>query len=358
MFRVLIIELFIIFFIRFQIFEGLSLDNEKLFLKKKNQDEIFDHDETNQYEDKNILKGVRDEDVENTLDIFQIIEKGKNFMGSVKPYLNRREQYYIDIFTKIAEILECHRQLVEYQNDGTEVQEDNFDQVGILKAVKPYMKEDKQVIIDKFIKLYEGIQNLNEKMKKYEMEENKNNVIDKILDIFEALKPVIPDDKQDMAEKIIKNIKLVEALNKAESIMNSKNSADKKSQQDGNRRERENILALPPKNDSAKENDNLERAESNLIVENDEKELNENVETPSSDIDIKYDNYDSDTEKNENQGLTSQQSAVVDSLKSMLTKEQQQFMYNMINYLKQQSATNNTSENDKSASKDVDGAGD
>lgn len=338
--KVLIIELFIIFFIRFQIFEGLNFEEEKLLLKKKEEDEIIDYDETNLHEYENILKDKRDEGAENTLDIFEIIEKGKNFMGSVKPYLHRREQYYIDIFTKIAEILECHKQLIEYQNQGTEIQEDNFDQIGMLKAVKPYMKEDKQIIIDKFIKLHEGIQNLNEKMKKYETEDNKNNVIDKILDIFEALKPVIPDDKQDMAEKIIKNIKLVEALNKAESIMNSKNSADK-NKKEGNTESK-------TRSDSVDTLKNIEKAEE---IDSDVNNLNEVADAHED-----ADDGNEDDEK-QNLGLTSQQSAVVDSLKSMLTKEQQQFMYNMINYLKQQNADSN-SENDKSDRKDVDGAGD
>jgi hypothetical protein len=275
-------------------------------------------------------------------------------MGSVKPYLHRREQYYIDIFTKIAEILECHKQLIEYQNQGTEIQEDNFDQIGMLKAVKPYMKQDKQIIIDKFIKLHEGIQNLNEKMKKYEMEDNKNNVIDKILDIFEALKPVIPDDKQDMAEKIIKNIKLVEALNKAESIMNSKNSADKdKKESNTESNTRSDSVDIPKNIEKSEEiesdvnNKNIEKAEEIKSDVNNLKEVVDSLEDA--------DDGNEDDGK-QNLGLTSQQSAVVDSLKSMLTKEQQQFMYNMINYLKQQSADGNF-ENDKNDRKDVDGAG-
>lgn len=348
--KVLIIELFIIFFIRFQIFEGLSFEEEKLLLKKKEEDEIIEYDETNLHEYENMLKDKR----ENTLDIFEIIEKGKNFMGSVKPYLHRREQYYIDIFTKIAEILECHKQLIEYQNQGTEIQEDNFDQIGMLKAVKPYMKQDKQIIIDKFIKLHEGIQNLNEKMKKYEMEDNKNNVIDKILDIFEALKPVIPDDKQDMAEKIIKNIKLVEALNKAESIMNSKNSADKdKKESNTESNTRSDSVDIPKNIEKSEEiesdvnNKNIEKAEEIKSDVNNLKEVVDSLEDA--------DDGNEDDGK-QNLGLTSQQSAVVDSLKSMLTKEQQQFMYNMINYLKQQSADGNF-ENDKNDRKDVDGAG-
>ncbi|PHO06591.1 hypothetical protein BFT35_10490 [Thermoanaerobacterium thermosaccharolyticum] len=337
--KVLIIELFIIFFIRFQIFDGISFEKEKLLLKKKEENEVIEYEETNQNKQDNKLESKTDDEIKSNLDIFEIIEKGKNFMGSVKPYLHKREQYYIDIFTKIAEILECHKQLIEYQNQGTEIQEDNFDQIGMLKAVKPYMKEDKQIIIDKFIKLHEGIQNLNEKMKKYEIEENKNNVIDKILDIFEALKPVIPDDRQDMAEKIIKNIKLVEALNKAESIMNSKNSVDK-DKKEGNTESK-------TRSDSVDTPKNIEKAEE---IESDVNNLNE-VADAHEDA-----NDGNEDDEKQNLGLTSQQSAVVDSLKSMLTKEQQQFMYNMINYLKQQSANSDTNSdiNDK---KDVDDAG-
>ncbi len=337
--KVLIIELFIIFFIRFQIFDGISFEKEKLLLKKKEENEVIEYEETYQNKQDNKLESKTDDEIKSNLDIFEIIEKGKNFMGSVKPYLHRREQYYIDIFTKIAEILECHKQLIEYQNQGTEIQEDHFDQIGMLKAVKPYMKEDKQIIIDKFIKLHEGIQNLNEKMKKYEIEDNKNNVIDKILDIFEALKPVIPDDKQDMAEKIIKNIKLVEALNKAENIMNSKKSVDK-DKKEGNTESK-------TRSDSVDTPKNIEKAEE---IESDVNNLNE-----IADVHEDADDGNEDGEK-QNLGLTSQQSAVVDSLKSMLTKEQQQFMYNMINYLKQQSANGDTNSdiNDK---KDVDDAG-
>ncbi|MFU0782926.1 MAG: Merozoite surface protein 7 [Thermoanaerobacterium thermosaccharolyticum] len=352
--KVLIIELFIIFFIRFQIFDGISFEKEKLLLKKKEENEVTEYEETYQNKQDNKLESKTDDEIKSNLDIFEIIEKGKNFMGSVKPYLHKREQYYIDIFTKIAEILECHKQLIEYQNQGTEIQEDNFDQIGMLKAVKPYMKEDKQIIIDKFIKLHEGIQNLNEKMKKYEIEDNKNNVIDKILDIFEALKPVIPDDRQDMAEKIIKNIKLVEALNKAESIMNSKNSADKdKKESNTESNTRSDSVDIPKNIEKSEEiesdvnNKNIEKAEEIKSDVNNLKEVVDSLEDA--------DDGNEDDGK-QNLGLTSQQSAVVDSLKSMLTKEQQQFMYNMINYLKQQSADGNF-ENNENDRKDVDGAG-
>ncbi|AEF16750.1 hypothetical protein Thexy_0703 [Thermoanaerobacterium xylanolyticum LX-11] len=320
--KVLIIELFIIFFIRFQIFDGLSIEGERQLLKKKEGEEIVEHDKDDKTESK------KNDEKKSDLDIFEIIEKSKNFMGSVKPYLHRKEQYYIDIFTKIAEILECHKQLMEF-NQEAEMQEDDFDQIGMLKAVKPYMKEDKQMIIDKFIKLHEGIQNLNEKMKKYEVEGDKNNIIDKILDIFEAIKPVIPDDKKDMAEKIIKNIKLVEALNNAESIMNSKNSESRHEKvEESDRSDVKNNLF-----DRSEENKKTEEVKDAEDAVNDE--MVEGVKSNDVEREIKKDDVP------KNLGLTDQQSEVVNGLKSMLTKEQQQFMYNMINYLKQQSSNGN-----------------
>ncbi|HHV73899.1 hypothetical protein BVF91_00875 [Thermoanaerobacterium sp. PSU-2] len=320
--KVLIIELFIIFFIRFQIFDGLSIEGERQLLKKKEGEEIVEHDKDDKTESK------KNDEKKSDLDIFEIIEKSKNFMGSVKPYLHRKEQYYIDIFTKIAEILECHKQLMEF-NQEAEMQEDDFDQIGMLKAVKPYMKEDKQIIIDKFIKLHEGIQNLNEKMKKYEVEGDKNNIIDKILDIFEAIKPVIPDDKKDMAEKIIKNIKLVEALNKAESIMNSKNSESRREKVEGSDKGdvKYNLF------DRSEEDKRIEETKDAKDVVSDE--IVEDVKSNDVEREIKEDDVP------KNLGLTEQQSEVVNGLKSMLTKEQQQFMYNMINYLKQQSSNGN-----------------
>ncbi|MDI3311653.1 MAG: hypothetical protein QJR05_09555 [Thermoanaerobacterium sp.] len=320
--KVLIIELFIIFFIRFQIFDGLSFEGERQLLKKKEDEEIVEHDKDDKTESK------KDDEKKNDLDIFEIIEKSKNFMGSVKPYLHRKEQYYIDIFTKIAEILECHKQLMEF-NQEAEMQEDDFDQIGMLKAVKPYMKEDKQIIIDKFIKLHEGIQNLNEKMKKYEVEGDKNNIIDKILDIFEAIKPVIPDDKKDMAEKIIKNIKLVEALNKAESIMNSKNNEVRHEKAEGSDKD-------DTKNNSIEDFKESMKAEEIKSAE-DAANADDLEDIKSNDDEKEAKNDD----VSKNLGLTEQQSEVVNGLKSMLTKEQQQFMYNMINYLKQQSSNGN-----------------
>ncbi|SNX53058.1 hypothetical protein [Thermoanaerobacterium sp. RBIITD] len=347
--KILIIELFIIFFVRFQLFDELSIENKKLLDKGKEDDENYGKNQNEEKKGEGTSdKGENDEN-ENKFDIFQIIEKGKNFMGSVKPYVNRKEQYYIDIFTKIAEIVECHRQLVEFQNQDADTQEDdNFDQIGILKAVKPYMKEDKQVIIDKFIKLHEGIQNLNEKMKKYDNENNKNNMIDKILDIFEAVKPIIPDDKQDMAEKIIKNIKLVEALNKAENIMNSKNNKDKNEQQNINKEtDKNNMATLTSKKELIKGKDNLERINTPSNTADDENKKGTNKDDEKE---IGINNKDNTIDNSQNNdveanniplGLSPQQSAVVDNLKSMLTKEQQQFMYNMINYLKQQGTNNN-----------------
>ncbi|MDI6603772.1 MAG: hypothetical protein QME35_01300 [Thermoanaerobacteraceae bacterium] len=320
LYKIFIIELFILFFIRFQIFENPELNISKL---KK---EVDNEEEMSHIKDKKNQKGSED-----NISIFQKIQKSKDLMGSVKPYLNKREQYYIDIFTKMAEIAECHKNISELQEGNTnEIGETEIDHIGILRAVRSYMSEEKQVLIDKFLKLHEGIENLNEKISKYTERDGKDtNVIEKILDIFEAVKPIIPDDKKEMADKFIKNIRIVEALNKAEGIMSTMRNNEK--------------------NNTSKDAEPINDIDINNNGQNPSGEVN----SEASDEDkSSIDNNENKTvpmiiEENNKQkedllgGLSPQQSMIVDNLKSMLTKEQQQFMLNMLKNLKQQGNNKN-----------------
>jgi hypothetical protein len=194
------------------------------------------------------------------------------------------------------------------------------DKIGILKAIKPYITEDKKIVIDKFLKFHEALKNLQEKMEKYSKEEDKDNIFDKIIDIYEALRPIIPEEKLEETDKLAKNIKLLEVLNKAEGIMNNMKEEKKQLQSSTRSMEEEEQKSEENKEEIERIEDKEEI--SNKILDTNKKETEEQLE------------------KEENnslpQGLSDQQVAIIDNLKSMLTKEQQQYMYNMINYLKQQ----------------------
>ncbi|HHW57412.1 MAG TPA: hypothetical protein GXX15_07065 [Clostridia bacterium] len=282
--KILAIELLIIAFVKYQVMGTEDFKEEKK-LSEEEKDKLVPPQEEKKV----------------AADLYEVISKGKDFMGSVKPYLNKRDQYYVDMFAKVAEIIEIQKNLMSLSEEEIETEEKTeVDKIGLLKAIKPYITEDKQVVIDKFLKFHEALKNLQEKMQKYSKEEDKKeNIFDKIVDIYEAIRPIIPEDKIEETDKLAKNIKLLEVLNKAEGIMNSTRE-DKKQNQ------------LPARKDKEEQG------------EEEETEIKEHKEENKEEKDSLT------------QDLPDQQLAIIDNLKFMLTKEQQQYMYNMINYLKQQ----------------------
>ncbi|WP_029688707.1 hypothetical protein [Thermoanaerobacter sp. A7A] len=307
--KILAVELLIVAFVRFQVM-GIEKEREKEEVTEEDKDELSSPQENKK----------------TSIDVYEVITKGKDFVGSVKPYLNKRDQYYVDIFSKIAEIIEIQKKLMSLSEEKIEVAEKiEVDKIGILKAIKPYITEDKKIVIDKFLKFHEALKNLQEKMEKYSKEEDKDNIFDKIIDIYEALRPIIPEEKLEETDKLAKKIKLLEVLNKAEGIMNSMKE-EKKQLQSSTR-------SMEEEEQKAEENkEEIERIE--------DKEEISKIEEGDKILDTNKKETEEQLEKEENnslpQGLSDQQVAIIDNLKSMLTKEQQQYMYNMINYLKQQ----------------------
>ncbi|AEM78115.1 hypothetical protein [Thermoanaerobacter wiegelii] len=307
--KILAVELLIVAFVRFQVM-GIEKEREKEEVTEEDKDELSSPQENKK----------------TSIDVYEVITKGKDFVGSIKPYLNKRDQYYVDIFSKIAEIIEIQKKLMSLSEEEIEMAEKiEVDKIGILKAIKPYITEDKKIVIDKFLKFHEALKNLQEKMEKYSKEEDKDNIFDKIIDIYEALRPIIPEEKLEETDKLAKNIKLLEVLNKAEGIMNSMKE-EKKQLQSSTR-------SMEEEEQKAEENkEEIERIE-------DKGEISK-IEEGDKILDTNKKETEEQLEKEENnslpQGLSDQQVAIIDNLKSMLTKEQQQYMYNMINYLKQQ----------------------
>ncbi|HHY80503.1 MAG TPA: hypothetical protein GX516_09310 [Thermoanaerobacter sp.] len=307
--KILAVELLIVAFVRFQVM-GIEKEREKEEVTEEDKDELSSPQENKK----------------TSIDVYEVITKGKDFVGSIKPYLNKRDQYYVDIFSKIAEIIEIQKKLMSLSEEEIEVAEKiEVDKIGILKAIKPYITEDKKIVIDRFLKFHEALKNLQEKMEKYSKEEDKDNIFDKIIDIYEALRPIIPEEKLEETDKLAKNIKLLEVLNKAEGIMNSMKEEKKQLQSSTRSMEEEEQKAEENKEEIERIEDKGEISkieEGDKILDTNKKETEEQLEQ----------------EENNSlpQGLSDQQVAIIDNLKSMLTKEQQQYMYNMINYLKQQ----------------------
>lgn len=337
--KILLIELVIVTFIRFQILE--EKNNINLLTEGKgteNDEEIIKHGDKVKIDVLNKKDNVKESEKsisDSKTDIYEFISKGKEFVGSIKPYLKKRDQYYIDMFTKIAEIVEIQRNLINIPEDEIKaMDETEIDYIGMLKAMKPYMAYDKQDLIEKFLNLHEAIKNIHSKMEKFNDKDMQNiNPFDKIIDLYDAIKPIIPDAQKEKAEKLVKNIRLLETLNKAEGIVNSMKETNKKP---------EDSIPSRLNTDETKENLHEKRDEE---VSKGKKGVDEDV----IEIPEKGENNNMNTGVNDNnenqsdsalQGLSLQQAAMIDNLKSMLTKEQQQYMYNMINYLKQQGIAN------------------
>lgn len=347
--KILLIELVIVTFIKFQILEeknnanlltdgkGTKNDEEKIKEEEKAKIDVLLKKDKDNLKEKGKIKSDSD--------IYEIISKSKDFAGSIKPYLKKRDQYYIDMFTKIAEIVEIQRNLINIPEEEIKaMDETEIDYIGILKAMKNYMTYDKQDLIEKFLNLHEAIKNIHSKMDKYSDKDAQNiNPFDKIIDIYEALKPIIPDSQKEKAEKLVKNIRLLEALNKAEGIMNSMKETYKKPEERITTRldTHETKEKLPEKIDDDEELMDKKGVSEN-VVEITGKDENSNVN-----IDTNDDNKNQS--ENALQGLSPQQTAMIDNLKSMLTKEQQQYMYNMINYLKQQGNANKNGKDTKNS---------
>ena len=142
-----------------------------------------------------------------------------------------------------------------------------------------------------------------------------------------------------MADKFIKNIRIVEALNKAEGIMstmrnNEKNNTSKDAE---------------PINDvDINNNGQNHSGEVNSEPSDEDKSSIDNNENKSVPMIIEKDNKQKEDLLG---GLSPQQSMIVDNLKSMLTKEQQQFMLNMLKNLKQQG--NNQNVHDKKENNNI-----
>lgn len=295
--KIIAIELLILAFVKYQIMETEE-EGQK---------------ETDKEKDKG--KAQVETPEEKKTDFYEVITKGKELMKSVKPYLNKRDQYYVEMFTKMAEIVEIQKELFSLSEEEVKAEEEKEpDKIGILKAVKPYISEDKQAIVDKFLKFHEALKNLQEKIEKFSKEEKKANVFGKLVEIYEAIRPLIPEEKVEETDKLARNIKLLEVINKAEGLMN--NIKEVKGQTRG---EEKKDFESEVEEEKVKEEIENSDGEEEIKGKPDEEKVEEEGETE---------------EEKALEGLSEQQKAVIDNLKSMLTKEQQQYMYNMINYLK------------------------
>ncbi|SFE80268.1 hypothetical protein SAMN04324257_02877 [Thermoanaerobacter thermohydrosulfuricus] len=90
--KILAVELLIVAFVRFQVM-GIEKEREKEEVTEEDKDELSSPQENKK----------------TSIDVYEVITKGKDFVGSIKPYLNKRDQYYVDIFSKIAEIIEIQK---------------------------------------------------------------------------------------------------------------------------------------------------------------------------------------------------------------------------------------------------------
>jgi hypothetical protein len=291
--KIIAIELLILAFVKYQL------------LETKEGEEVL--------EEKKELKNKEDVGDKKT-DIYEMITKGKEFMKSVKPYLNKKEQYYVEMFTKMAEIVELQKELFSLSEEEIKTEEEKEpDKIGILNAIKPYISEDKQEIIDKFLKFHEALKNLHEKIDKFSKEGKKTNPFDRIVEIYEAIRPLIPEEKVEETDKLARNIKLLEVINKAEGLMNNVKEIKGQAR---NEKKRAGETQIGENTKEETEISNVQEGKMDVKVEEEKTEKND------------------DSEEKVLEGLSKEQQAVIDNLKSLLTKEQQQYMYNMINYLK------------------------
>lgn len=194
--------------------------------------------------------------------------KIKDLVSSVKTYLPEREQILSDLYINVINVYDCCKRLNSIDETGVvhqmrDIRDERKKRIEMLKAAKPHMAEDKQELLDFSINLLELIDGLvnnwSEYMAKIKsiVENPEISQIEKLARVIEMFKPLFRDDDGKI-DKFIKNLKIIDLVTKAESVISDKESKNSGNEDmvrgnSGDERERflNNVRALM--NDQQKE---------------------------------------------------------------------------------------------------------
>ncbi|SHE99075.1 hypothetical protein SAMN02746089_01118 [Caldanaerobius fijiensis DSM 17918] len=163
--------------------------------------------------------------------------KLRDLMSSIKPYLPEYEQILSEIYVNSVNIYDCYKRLnnvnkSEALHQIKDVRKERKNKIEMLKAVKSHIAEDKQELFDFSLNLLEVLDGLmsnwNEYVDKIKaiMGDEHISQVDKMAKIIELFKPIFRDDEGKL-DKLIKNIKIIDLVTKAESVINDKDNKGK-----------------------------------------------------------------------------------------------------------------------------------
>lgn len=144
---------------------------------------------------------------------------GLKILHAVCPYLDERERDVVFTITGIAEVLRTIEELLDrryhmrQQSKLMAVPVDPVSRrIGIVKALKPYIPEVGKRTVDNVLKVYDTFNELSRNIEKYRSSGAS------LSDAAEVIIPLLPDEFRRRAGRIVKVLKVAEAMDLAEDL--------------------------------------------------------------------------------------------------------------------------------------------
>lgn len=163
--------------------------------------------------------------------------KLRDIASGIMTFLPEREKAYCNLYINEMNMYDSLKELDVVEkgaNDKIEsidIREDRLNKINMLKALKPYLAEDKQKTLDFTLSLSEFMDELMsnwqayaEKLKEI-MKDKSTSIFEKLSNLINMFKPMLKDNIN--VDKISKQIKMMDLVIKAEDMMNDNTSKDK-----------------------------------------------------------------------------------------------------------------------------------
>lgn len=147
-------------------------------------------------------------------------------LDAIAPYFDGPQQKNIYTFLGMLEAQNVIKGLTDgsYQRyrmlNGPLILEDNKT-LGMLKAVKPFIREEQQPFIDSIIKAQTVSDRLAKNIEVYQknkiLEDTAYNPLDTVQELVKVFLPIIPDQEQKRVDKLITMINLMQSMDMEES---------------------------------------------------------------------------------------------------------------------------------------------
>jgi|GEM_PF-968925 len=147
-----------------------------------------------------------------------------NMLTDVSPYLSEAEQESIYSIIGIIEALRIIKSVKErtYQKQRVSAlasvpMDAKSRKIGILRALKPYLPQEQQPIIEKVIQTHEASERLTKNIRIYRnnqqlMEDSVQNPVEKITELIKVVKPILPSEHQEKLDRVMKIAKMAEMM--------------------------------------------------------------------------------------------------------------------------------------------------